>query len=147
LQGDIRQNLERELGDFILRRRDGYYSYQLAVVVDDALQGITDVCRGTDLMDSTPRQVYLQGLLGYPQPSYLHLPIAVNELGQKLSKQTFARPLAPGDSQALSAALAFLGHPVPAALVGAPAVELIAWGVESWNLQALPKSLAIPSPA
>ena len=90
IQGDYVQNLEHEVGDFILRRRDGLFAYQLAVVADDAAQKITHVVRGYDLVSSTPRQIYLQQLLGLPTPSYAHIPIIVNELGQKLSKQHFA---------------------------------------------------------
>ena len=94
VQGPQRQILEREIGDFVLLRADGQFAYQLAVVVDDAEQGVTDVVRGADLLDSTPRQIFLQRLLGYPMPRYLHVPAAVNQAGEKLSKQTGAR-LAP----------------------------------------------------
>ena len=86
-----RQSLERDVGDFVLERADGQFAYQLAVVVDDAAQGITDVVRGADLLDSTPRQIHLQRLLGYATPRYLHVPAAVNAAGEKLSKQTGAR--------------------------------------------------------
>src|SRR3954471_12891151 len=93
LQGRQAQMLERDIGDFVLCRADGLFAYQLAVVVDDAEQGVTDVVRGADLLDSTPRQLWLQKLLGYPQPTYLHIPVAVNDQGQKLSKQTLAPPV------------------------------------------------------
>ena len=95
LQGKIRQNLAAEVGDFVLYRSDGTFSYHLACVVDDALQGITHIVRGADLIDSTPRQIYLQRLLGLPTPRYLHLPVATDCNGDKLSKQTHAAPVDP----------------------------------------------------
>ncbi len=108
LQGEQEQSLEKEVGDFIVWREPGQFAYQLAVVVDDAEQGVTDVVRGADLLDSTPRQIWLQRLLGYREPRYLHVPVAVNEAGEKLSKQTGA---APADASMWRAALAFLGQP------------------------------------
>lgn len=91
--GRLTQHLATEVGDFVLKRADGYWAYQLAVVVDDADQGITHVVRGTDLLESTGRQIYLQRLLGLPTPSYMHVPVVLNEVGEKLSKQTGAAPL------------------------------------------------------
>ena len=99
-----------DVGDFVVYRADGQFAYQLAAVVDDAEQGVTDVVRGADLLDSTPRQLYLQQLLRYPQPRYLHFPVAVNAAGEKLSKQTGALPLANGTAD-LRRALSFLGQP------------------------------------
>jgi glutamyl-Q tRNA(Asp) synthetase len=112
VQGPREQVLSRDVGDFVLYRADGQFAYQLAVVVDDADQGVTDVVRGADLLDSTPRQIYLQRLLGYATPRYLHAPVALNAAGEKLSKQTGAEPvdLSHGEAE-LRRALAFLGLP------------------------------------
>ena len=107
--GKQSQRLERDVGDFVLYRADGQFAYQLAVVVDDAAQGVTDVVRGADLLDSTPRQIYLQRLLGYATPRYLHVPAALNAAGEKLSKQTGAAPILPGPD-VLRRALSFLGQ-------------------------------------
>ena len=93
LQGSISQNIETDIGDFVVKRADGLFAYQLAVVVDDAEQRITHVVRGSDLLASTPRQIHLQHLLGLTTPRYMHLPVAVNEAGEKLSKQTLAAPV------------------------------------------------------
>lgn len=111
IQGKHSQDVADEVGDFMLRRRDRLWSYQLAVVVDDGMENITEVVRGTDLLNNTSRQIYLQKLLNLPTPTYAHLPIAVNELGDKLSKQTFARSLDPLNKfKALYAAWHFLGQ-------------------------------------
>ena len=109
VQGRCEQVLERDIGDFVLYRADGLFAYQLAVVVDDAAQGITDVVRGADLLDSTPRQIYLQRLLGLPTPRYLHVPVALDAAGEKLSKQSAAAPIE-ADAHALRQALRFLGQ-------------------------------------
>ncbi len=114
--GTVRQHLATDSGDFVLKRADGYWAYQLAVVVDDAEQGVTDIVRGADLLDSTPRQIYLQRLLGYPTPRYLHVPVVRNADGEKLSKQTGALAVLPGDESAAVGALLdaarFLGLPL-----------------------------------
>jgi glutamyl-Q tRNA(Asp) synthetase len=117
VQGSREQNLARAVGDFILYRADGQVAYQLAVVVDDAEQGVTDVVRGADLIDSTARQIHLQRLLGYPVPRYLHVPVAVNDAGEKLSKQSGAPAIDPlRRGELLRRALAFLGQPATAEL-------------------------------
>ena len=108
--GPQSQNLREEVGDFVVLRTEGWFAYQLAVVVDDAAQRISEVVRGADLLDSTPRQIYLQHLLGYATPTYLHLPIVLGDDGRKLSKQDRARPVDRSDPiPALRAALGFLG--------------------------------------
>ena len=122
--GAVTQHLATESGDFVLLRADGFWAYQLAVVVDDADQGVTDIVRGTDLIDSTARQIYLQRLLGVPTPRYLHVPVVRNAQGEKLSKQTGAVAVMPGDEPAalavLQQAAAFLGlPPIHAATVSA----------------------------
>jgi glutamyl-Q tRNA(Asp) synthetase len=133
-QGTIAQALGREVGDFVLKRRDGLIAYQLAVVVDDAAQGITDVVRGTDLLDSTPRQILLQRLLSLPTPRYRHLPVVTSPGGAKLSKQTGARPVgAEAPAAALVRALAYLGQTPPASLAKATAGDVLSWGLENWD--------------
>ena len=139
LQGGVMQDLEREAGDFIVQRADGLFAYQLAAVVDDAELGITDIVRGADLLDSTLRQVYLQTLLGLPLPRYLHLPVVVNALGEKLSKQTLAPPLDIAHPQAvLVRALGLLNPPPPQALLGAAPQALLAWAVLNWSIARIP---------
>jgi glutamyl-Q tRNA(Asp) synthetase len=139
-QGDYRQIIASEVGDFILKRRDGFYAYQLAVVVDDAAQHITEIVRGCDLLDNTPRQIYIQQLLAYPRPRYLHLPIATNSKHEKLSKQTRARALHSDKAgKNLFAALQFLNQRPPAHLVAATIPDILDWGTEHWSIQSLPQ--------
>lgn len=148
LQGERRHDLAREVGDFVVRRADGVYAYQLAVAVDDAYQGMTDIVRGADLLDSTPRQIHLQHLLGLPTPRYLHLPVATNAQGEKLSKQTLAAPVdASHASECLIAALSFLGHRPPAALHGAVPDEVLQWAIANWNVAHLPRVRYLPHQA
>jgi glutamyl-Q tRNA(Asp) synthetase len=97
--GKQSQHLNREVGDFVLRRRDGVFTYQLAVVVDDAKQGINHIVRGADLLNNTVRQIHLQGILGYPTPNYFHLPLVLDEYGEKLSKQTLASAINTDNAQ------------------------------------------------
>jgi len=123
LQGRIEQEVHGEVGDFVLRRADGYWAYQLAVVVDDEAQGITDVVRGADLLDSTPRQILLQRVLGFATPRYLHLPLIRDAAGRKLSKSEAARPLDEADPlPALRAAWRDLGQE-PRVLAGAGSID------------------------
>ena len=124
-QGRIEQQLARDVGDFVLKRADGPFAYQLAVVVDDAFQGVTHVVRGADLIDSTPRQIWLQRCLGVPTPNYLHLPLALNEQREKLSKQTRAPALDRSLAvPTLLKAFAFLGINLPTAMAKASVSEL-----------------------
>ena len=138
LQGRRRQRLDREVGDFVLRRADGCFSYHLAVVVDDAAQGITQVVRGDDLLASTPRQIYLQRALGLATPDYAHLPVVRDARGDKLSKQTGAAPLDERDpGPTLWAALDFLGQRPPPELRREAVPTLIAWALTHWRLAAV----------
>jgi glutamyl-Q tRNA(Asp) synthetase len=131
LFGPQEQDLAREVGDFVVLRSDRLFAYQLAVVVDDAAQGITHVVRGADLLDSTPRQIYLQGLLGFRQPCYLHVPVATNAAGEKLSKQTLAPALGVDKPVAeLRAALRFLGQ---VEVDGETPREILAGAVDAWR--------------
>jgi glutamyl-Q tRNA(Asp) synthetase len=118
--GRVSQCLATEVGDFVLKRADGFWAYQLAVLVDDAEQNVTHVVRGSDLLDSTPRQIYLQRLLGVPTPRYMHVPVVTNAIGEKLSKQTGALALDLTRPQAeLNEAAHFLGLPIaPTASIG-----------------------------
>ncbi len=142
LQGLYRQRLAREVGDFVIRRADGLFAYQLAVVVDDADQGVTQVVRGSDLLDSTPRQIYLQRLLSLPTPHYTHLPVALDAGGEKLSKQTHAPPLDEHQpSAALVAALRFLGQQPPAELARESPVLVLRWALAHWRLEQVPAVL------
>lgn len=137
LRGELEFDLAAEQGDFIVRRRDGLWAYQLAVVVDDAEQGVTDVVRGVDLLDSTPRQIHLQRLLGLPVPRYLHLPILVDARGDKLSKQAGARAIDPASARTnLARVLRWLELP------GDPGLDVtrqLAGALEAYRAEALPR--------
>ncbi len=137
VMGHLEQRLEREVGDFVIRRADGLPAYQLAVVLDDAYQGVTEVVRGADLLDSTPRQVFLQGLMGLPTPGYLHLPTAVTPAGEKLSKRLRSDPVNRSEpATAVRAALGFLGQQPPKGLqLGA----LWRWAIEHWDAELIPR--------
>ena len=138
LQGHVKQRLESEIGDFVVKRADGLFAYQLAVVVDDAFQGITHVVRGADLLYSTPRQIHLQRLLGLPIPAYLHLPIAVNAQGEKLSKQTLAQPVEKHNVAAtLFDTLVFLRQQPPAELQSNNVEQILHWAIANWRPEAL----------
>ena len=131
VQGPQRQNLENDVGDFVLLRADGQFAYQLAVVVDDAEQGVTDVVRGGDLLGSTARQIFLQRRLGLATPRYLHVPAALDAAGEKLSKQTGAGPVSDAD---LRRALAFLGQ---------AETDSLAEAMRNWNPALIPARRAL----
>lgn len=142
IQGRYSQQMAQQVGDFVLRRADGLFAYQLAVVIDDADQQITEVVRGSDLLDNTPRQIALQQALGLTTPHYLHLPIVVNAEGQKLSKQTFATAL--DDSNPLPAlwqGLQFLGQQPPIELMNEKPETLWQWAVMHWRSDNIPRKL------
>ena len=138
--GIYRQNLERDVGDFVIKRKDGLFAYQLAVVIDDAYQGVTHIVRGYDLLDSTPRQIYLQKLLGYQTPGYAHIPIVVDDEGNKLSKQQFATAIdiAKGP-QLIFQCLALLGLSPPNDISGTTTSALLNWALDNWDIQRVPK--------
>ncbi len=141
--GKQSQDLEKESGDFILKRADGLFAYQLAVVVDDASQGITHVVRGADLLASTPRQIYLQQQLGFPTLLYLHLPVAKNPAGEKLSKQTLAPAIDVSRSPLLlMEALVFLGQTPPKDLATYPNEDILNWAITNWDREAITNQLA-----
>jgi glutamyl-Q tRNA(Asp) synthetase len=140
IQGAITQNLATQLGDFVLKRTDGLFAYQLAVVADDQAQGITQVVRGADLLDSTPRQIYLQQQLNYPIPTYAHIPVASNVAGEKLSKQTLAPAINAKEAPSLLVkALDFLGQTPPAELASYSHTEILSWAKAHWQLAKVPK--------
>ena len=144
LQGSHHIQLASEIGDFVIKRADGPFAYHLAVVVDDAFQGISEIVRGSDLLSSTPHHIYLQRLLGFQTPRYAHLPIAVHAGGEKLSKQTHAPAVdcrQPGPM--LEKALTFLGHQPDPDVVHTGPETLLGWAVENWDLKKIPHRLAI----
>ena len=138
IQGEQRHQLENEAGDFVILRKDGLVAYQLAVVVDDHLQGITDVVRGLDLMESTPRQIWLQRLLGYDMPDYAHIPLATDAAGYKLSKSHGAPAVATKNpASTLHTALDFLGQSPPPELRDARLDDIWDWAVSAWDISPL----------
>ena len=147
IQGELRWQLQQQIGDFVVRRSDGLYAYQLAVVVDDAAQKITEVVRGADLLHSTPRQIHLQQLLGLPTPRYAHVPVAINGFGEKLSKQTLASALDTNTPvPVLHQALAFLGQQPPLELHSSGLDALWQWAISHWQARIVPRAAA-PVPA
>ena len=146
LQGEISQNLARQHGDFIIKRKDGIIAYQLAVVIDDFRQGVNHVVRGYDLLDSTPKQLYLQQLLGYPPPHYMHVPVIVDRDGNKLSKQTRAEAV-DGNRAAptLFLLLTLLQQNPPASLRSSSVASILEWAVAHWRADHMIKTEAVPA--
>jgi glutamyl-Q tRNA(Asp) synthetase len=146
LQGYYAQCLESDIGDFIIKRADGFFAYHLAVVVDDSDQKITDIVRGVDLLDSTPRQVYLQNKLNLITPSYLHLPIAIDNSGKKISKTTIADAVdSDKPNKIIFNALSFLGQKPPKELMTYDVESILNWAIQHWDVTSLPteKEIAV----
>ena len=138
LQGPVQEDCHRMAGDFVIRRRDEFFAYHLAVVVDDELQGVTEVVRGCDLLSSTPRQILLQRALGYRTPLYAHLPLLTEADGQKLAKSRHSVPVDPGRAApGLWQALAWLRQEPPAELARASVREIWAWALPNWHPERL----------
>lgn len=145
LQGPQSQDLAREVGDFVIRRKDGLYAYQLAVVVDDGFQEVSHIVRGIDLLDSTPRQIYLQQQLGLPRPEYAHIPVIINNLGQKLSKQHFAAPIDPSrPGPLLVQGLDYLAQAPDPALAECPPATILDWAAARWHPEPLAQTRELP---
>ena len=144
IQGVFSQALAQEVGDFVVQRRDGLFAYQLAVVVDDAAQKVDHIVRGADLLDNTPRQLFLYDALGFAPPSYTHVPVLLARDGQKLSKQTFAASVDRHDpADNVLAILDLLGQEPPAALRRETIDRVIAWAIANWSLRAVPRCRAL----
>jgi glutamyl-Q tRNA(Asp) synthetase len=145
IQGTYRQNVADAVGDFILKRRDQIYAYVLAVTVDDAAQGITHIVRGADLLDNTPRQIYLQRLLGLPEPIYAHVPVLTEADGSKLAKsRRSVRLSADSPLPQLWSVFSLLGLVPPASLISAAISEAWRWAIAEWNLNRVPRRLDLP---
>ena len=147
LQGHVVQDVRREVGDFVVQRLEGHAAYQLAVVVDDAAQHVSEVVRGADLLDSTPRQMVLQQLLGMPTPDYLHLPLLLDGTGQKLSKQNSSLPVDGADPlPALFAVLAILGINREEVPRDGGATRVLNAAIQKFDVTRLPRQRTLPAP-
>jgi glutamyl-Q tRNA(Asp) synthetase len=137
IQGHVHHELTKQSGDFVIRRADGNFAYQLAVVVDDAFQKVTDVVRGADLLDSAPRQIWLQRCLHLPSPRYAHIPVVIGKDGHKLSKRLNSDPLrSTAPLSSLRLALQFLGHEAPRL----DFADTLLWAIEHWCLDHIPRT-------
>lgn len=140
VMGKQSQDIQRQCGDFVIRRRDGLFAYQLAVVVDDAMQNITEIVRGADLLDSTPRQIYLQQQLNYNTPDYCHLPLAVDAIGNKISKSEGGAKIDGNQKEKqLINVLSFLGQNPPAGLSLSSINDIWLWAIEHWQVERVSK--------
>jgi len=145
IMGEQSQNMAQQCGDFIIKRRDDLFAYQLAVVVDDAMQGITEIVRGADLLDSTPRQIYLQQLLGYATPAYCHLPLAVDNNGNKISKSEGAAKIdIKNKEKLLCKTLNFLGQKPPTELSDCSINNIWQWAINNWDINTVPHNKRRP---
>ena len=144
VMGQQSQNIQQQCGDFVIRRRDGLFAYQLAVVVDDAIQNITEIVRGTDLLDCTPRQIYLQQQLNYNTPDYCHLPLVVDATGNKISKSAGAAKVDVAHKEKLLVkVLAFLGQKPPSDLSSSSIDDIWAWAIKHWQVEQVPQQQKI----
>lgn len=147
VQGPVESDLAAAGGDFIVKRRDGIIAYALAVVVDDAAQGVTDIVRGADLLESTPQQIYLQNLLGLPTPTYAHLPVLVEADGRKLAKSERSVHLDPGTATLqLHRVFGLLGLPARPAFRGESVAKAWRWALAHWDLALVPRRFSSPMP-
>ncbi len=140
MQGFLSHNIRSQDGDFIIKRKDNITAYQLAVVIDDYQQNITHIVRGFDLLESTPKQIYLQSLLGYPTPYYCHVPIITDQQGDKLSKQSFAQAVSnKKPEKTLFLLLELLKQNPPLLLKSASVDDILLWAIDHWNIERLKK--------
>jgi len=145
IQGHFCQKLDADVGDFVIRRKDELFAYQLAVVADDEFQRITHIVRGWDLLESTPRQIFLQRVLSYRELSYAHIPIIVDDHGQKLSKQAFAPSIETGSvSQLIYKALSFLGQTPAPEIINENTETQLQWAIANWDIHAIGKVASLP---
>jgi len=146
-QHEIARDLQRDVGDFVIRRADGLIGYQLACIVDEAAQGITEVVRGADLIGSSMRQIRLQHILKWRSPAYRHLPVLTDAQGVKLSKQNHARPIAVEEaSRNVSRCLLMLGQTPPLNLHSAPTKEILRWAISNWDPSVIPRVTRLSAP-
>ena len=144
LQGYYSQSIDSEIGDFIIKRADGYFAYHLVAAVDDGEQNITHIVRGFDLLDSTPRQIFLQKKLKYITPTYLHLPIVIDNKGKKISKaDKITKSVVSNPRRSLVNALKFLGQSPPTGIIDSDTKTILDWAIDNWSIELLPNKSKI----